>query len=72
MRAPIEWAKLLPEIYDNKEIECPYCKSKEVKVNLFAKDNIGFAQFHCENCGKEAHLSRVKFPDNVVTKKLYD
>ncbi len=72
MKAPIEWAKLLPKIYESKEIECPYCKSKDVKVDLYAENNVGCAQFHCNKCGEETHLSRVRFPNNVVTKKLYN
>lgn len=66
---PVKYAYLLEEIYEGKNVICPQCKKVGLQHRFYAseKDKIGFAQFHCPNCNTDAHLCRVKFPDNVHT-----
>lgn len=72
MENPIKWAYLLKSAYEGNELECPYCGEKGVEHRFFAdkKDNIGYAQFKCNVCGKEGHLSRVSFPEGVETEEM--
>lgn len=69
---PIKYAYLLKEIYEGKEVTCPQCGKSGLRHRFCAskKDKVGFAQFHCPNCNTDAHLCRVKFPDNVSTEEL--
>ena len=70
MENPIKWASLLKIIYDGKTAKCPHCGNENVTHRFVADDYVGFAQFKCNSCGKEAHLSRVTFPVNVKTEKM--
>lgn len=69
---PIKWATALKSVYNGETVECPSCKGKNVEHKFFAnkKDNIGFAQFKCKDCGEEGHLSRVSFPAGVEVEEL--
>lgn len=73
VKNPIEYAKLLNDVYAGKYILCPECGKQGVEHHFFSsgKDNVGFAQFHCPHCNAEAHLSRVKFPKGVQTEDMY-
>lgn len=71
MSNPTSWAMLLKKVYNGESIKCPVCGSNNVEHRFFSKDNIGCAQFKCNACGGECHLSRVEFPDNVKTESLY-
>ena len=70
---PIKYALLLDEIYAGKDAICPECGRAVLEHKFYATGdkNIGFAQFHCPECGAEAHLSRVKFPKDIKTEKMY-
>lgn len=70
---PIEYAKLLEDVYAGKEVRCPQCKEEGLEHRFCSegKEKIGFAQFHCPHCGADAHLSRVKFPQNIKTEEMY-
>lgn len=69
---PIKWVPLLQEVYDGKKIKCPYCQSENVEHKFCAdkSDNIGFAQFICNDCKEIGHLSRVSFPAGVKVEEL--
>ena len=64
---PIKYAYLLKKVYSGENVECPECGAPDLKHIFYAeeKDRVGFAQFHCDKCGAEAHLCRVKFPEGV-------
>lgn len=67
MKNPIKYAYLLEKVYRGETVECPECGASGLTHTFFADtiDRIGFAQFRCDVCGAEAHLSRVKFPKSV-------
>ena len=69
---PIKYAYLLKDIYLGKEVACPECGKPGLEHRFYAsgKEKVGFAQFHCHCCNTDAHLCRVKFPENVVTEEL--
>ena len=71
MENPIKCVPLLKVIYDGEKAKCPYCFNETISYRFVSENSIGYAQFKCESCGKEAHLSRVNFPANVETEKIY-
>lgn len=65
-----EWIKLLDKAYNNQTMTCPECGG-EVQAHLFADDDrIGFALLKCSKCNAQQEISRIEFPENVVTEKL--
>ena len=71
MNNPIKWVPLLNKVYNGEIVQCPYCGSAKVVHQFYSDNQVGCAQFKCEGCGEEAHLSRIKFPEYVKTKSLY-
>lgn len=69
---PALYAKLLQDVYDGKSVKCPMCGANGLKYRLCAdtKSRVGFAQFHCDSCGMEEHLSRMKFNEGVVFEEI--
>lgn len=69
---PIKYALLLEKIYQGQRVKCPNCGKENLQHRFHANknDRIGFAWFECPDCGMKAHLSRVKFPDNVEVEEL--
>lgn len=69
----VKWAKLLEKFYRGEEIFCPECGGK-AKAELFARNNNGekwgYAILECENCKKNVHFSRVKFPEYAITQEF--
>lgn len=69
---PVKYAYLLKDIYSGKDITCPECGKPGLQHHFYArgKDKVGYAQFHCRYCNTDAHLCRVKFPENVATEEF--
>lgn len=68
VKNPIKYVALLEKVYSGEEIKCPECGRAGLDHRFFSDDDhVGFAQFHCQHCGADAHLCRVKFPENVET-----
>ena len=48
---------------------CPYCGAKPLQSEAACgSDHIGFMLLHCPHCGKSAHFSRVRFPEDSQTR----
>lgn len=72
VKNPIKYVYLLEKVYKEEIVECPECGAPGLMHDFYADktDRIGFAQFKCNKCGAEAHLSRVKFPEGIKFKDI--
>lgn len=69
----VKWAKLLEKAYNGQKMTCPKCGGN-VTAELFANnengEKRGFVILECDSCKEKIQFSRVKFPDNVITKEF--
>lgn len=70
---PVAYALLLERVYTGEKVKCPKCGKDGLQHRFFSpkNDRVGFARFHCIYCDTSAHLSRVRFPDEVETEEMY-
>ena len=70
----------LPFNPETQRWDCEYCGASYSLIDLNESDNKTQERkqksyelncYHCPDCGAEAHLSRVKFPKDIKTEKMY-
>lgn len=69
----VEWTKIIEKTYNGECAICPECGGT-VMSQLYTRKNdaskMGFAILKCHDCKTEMNFSRIKFPDNVITKEF--
>lgn len=65
------WLKQLDRMYAGERVKCPNCGSNDTSCSFYVFDGgVGYADFVCNKCSENEHISRIRYPDNIKIKPI--